>query len=54
MLRYHGKIPRDTLPIIFLYAKDPSTQHFIGYMKLLDQIALFEHANSGSTGVFVS
>lgn len=41
------------LPVIFLHAEDPSTQDIVWYMKLLYQIALFEHSDGSTARVFV-
>lgn len=40
-------------PIILLYTENPSAQDFVGDMKFLYQIALFEHPNGGPTSVLI-
>lgn len=41
------------LPVIFLYTEYPSAQDVVRYMKLLYEIALFEHPNGSATRIFV-
>lgn len=41
-------------PIIFFHTENPSAQDVVRYVKLLYEIALFEHPNGSTTRVVVS
>lgn len=40
-------------PVVFLHAENPSAEDLVRDMKLLDQVALFEHSNCRPASVLV-
>ena len=40
-------------PVVLLHAEDPPAEHLVGDVKLLDQVALFEHSDRRPASVLV-